>query len=192
MRLPLLQKRRLEPALKILISVWVVYHLAGIVILPNGGSFLGRHFGPYFLYYANAIGANNAWNFFSPEPPPTLYFEYKITFPLAEGKSSRETLQGFFPPEKTNVVLNTSERRRLYAMEYLMVNPMQIDALVAPWLCRSYPNAAEVEITHKLLDLPTLDVAIASISDPVESLKRARDMKTVNYNCRTGETGGLQ
>jgi len=189
MKLQQILSRKLEPALRIIVSVWAVYHLACIVILPNGVSFLGRTFEAYILPYANQVGANNSWNFFSPDPAHTMYFEYNLYFENENGEEIKEPVQGFIPPEKTAIVLNTSERRKLYAMRFLLMNPARIEELVAPWLCRTHPGASRLSIVHKLIQLPTLDRAILGIDSPVDDMKQDFDMKSMSFDCRTGVTG---
>src|SRR5579871_3993566 len=108
--MPPFSRQNLGLASKALLSVWLVYHLFCILILPNGGSFLGRYSEKYILEYGNFLGINTPWNLFSPDPAHTMYFASTIHFEGEDGQEVKPPLDTFFPPEKTTTVTDSSQR----------------------------------------------------------------------------------
>ncbi|MGE3759713.1 MAG: hypothetical protein AB7H97_18245, partial [Pseudobdellovibrionaceae bacterium] len=78
---------------KVLISVWLVYHMATIILMPNGTSIVGRKYQHLFLNYANSISLNTTWNFFSPDPAHTIYLEYVVFFENDLGEEIKDPVR---------------------------------------------------------------------------------------------------
>jgi hypothetical protein len=174
----------LHRALKVFLSLWIAYHLANIVILANGGSFLGRYWGPYLIPYGNAIGLNSTWNFFSPDPAHTMYLEYRVRFEDEQGNEVKESVEGFLPPEKDQIVIDSSKRRLLYAMRFLLLDQDRLHALMAPWLCRQYPGSSTLSVAHVVQAIPPFDRAITNLDTPVQALKNEVRSEAKSFNCR--------
>ena len=170
--------------LKALLSIWLVYHLFCIVILPNGASFLGRYFESYILPYANSIGINSTWNFYSPDPAHTMYFSYTVYFENEQGEEIKPPLEQFLPPEKNQIVVDSSKRRLLYAMRYLALDQKRMQTLLAPWICRENTGASRVSIHHVIERIPTLDMAMANLSKNVDELREQSESQSEEFNCR--------
>lgn len=169
-----------------------MYHLAVITVLANGGSFLARYWTPYLIPYANTFGLNNTWNFYSPDPAHTMYLEYRVRFDDEQGNEVKEPIEGYLPPEKDQIVVDSSKRRLLYAMRFLMLDPDRLNSLMSPWLCRQYPGASEIAITHQLEAIPSLDSAIVHMDTPVKELKEIVQTGRNVFNCRsTPDEGAL-
>ena len=174
----------MKTVLKVLLSVWILYHLAVIVILPNAGSFLARQGTNLLIPYGNTLGLNASWNFFSPDPAHTMYLAYRVRFDDENGNEVKEPLEGFLPPEKDQIVLDSSKRRLLYAMRFLVLDPNRLNLLMGPWLCRQHPGASEIAITHVVEAIPTLDVAVNQIDTPVKDLKKIVETGRNVFDCR--------
>lgn len=71
---------------KILLSLFIVYHLMILIISPNFHSVLGKEFGFLFIKYANTLNISMPWQFFSPDPTKIAYWEYNIEFLNPEGE----------------------------------------------------------------------------------------------------------
>lgn len=160
--------------------------MAAIFILPNGGSFIGRHMPAFLIEYANIIGANTSWNFFSPNPAQTMYLQYKVRFEDEQGNETKESVEGFLPPEKEKVVIDSSRRRFLYAMRFLLLDPNRLETLFEPWLCREFPGASSISVRSVQENLPTLDHALANLETPVVELKE--EVKSASSDFRCGST----
>ncbi|MCX7977885.1 MAG: hypothetical protein N2578_02655, partial [Bdellovibrionaceae bacterium] len=66
-------RARLRTPLLVLFSVWIVYHIVVISVIPNQSNFLNRYFEKAIVPYASQLGMNASWNFFSPDPAHTMY-----------------------------------------------------------------------------------------------------------------------
>lgn len=162
---------------KVLLSVFVVYHLSLMMILPNAGSYLGRNFERWMTGYANQIGLNATWNFFAPDPAHTMFLQYNIHFEGAEGEELRPPLAGYIPEEKSDVVIDGSKRRFLYAVRYLMLDPRRLELILGPYFCRTHSGASSVSIRHLLEPIPLLD--LVDIKDRPDEVKTT----SLTYNC---------
>jgi hypothetical protein len=145
--------------LRVVLSVFIVYHLLVISVMPNRSSFLGRQLEPWINPYANLLGLNITWNFFAPDPEHTMYIHYRVYFPENEGGESRDPVEGFIPPAKEKIVVDTSARRFFYAMRFLILDQRRMKVLLVPFLCRSHEGAEEVHIKSILEPIPSLDLS---------------------------------
>lgn len=183
---------------KRLLSLWIIYHLFVIFVMPNAGSFLGRYFGSYLVPYANIFGLNSPWMFFSPNPAAeytmniTLYpktplenasFAEKETDPLAAATTevaSAPPTEIQWPIQKHAILISTPAIRNFYLMHFFIRTPQYIETLLAPWFCKENPNSESVNIYIKIKNPPTLDKARV-LND--ENLKNSYE--EVNYFERT-------
>lgn len=161
------------------------YQLVIIILFANGSSVLGRRVGAYFVPYANAIGLNTAWNFFSPDPAHTMYIRYEVYFEDKEGNDLKEPITAYFPKEKNKLAESTTSRRYLYAMRYYMIQPKKIEFFLAPWLCRQYLGASHIRVQYEIESIPNLDEAsiyaqTVSVDDMIEKIKYLN----IKHDCR--------
>lgn len=163
--------------IKGLLSLWIVFHLAVILVLPNGSSYLGRLWGNYLTPYANALSLNSTWNFFSPDPVHTMYLHYRVDY------ESKESTEGYLPPEKDQLVVDSSRRRFLYAMRFLLLDSTRFETLLGPYLCRQNPGASKISIRHVLETLPSLDKAVALRDVPISELKQESQSGNLEVDC---------
>ncbi len=142
-----------------------------ITLFPNGSSYLGRSLASYFMPYANSLGLNTTWNFFSPDPAHTMFLKYNIRFEDANGNDLREPLDGFFPPEKEKIVTDSSKRRFLYALRFFLLDTSRMKTILGPWLCRQNPGSSVITMEQILEPIPNLDKArLGDMPDPTENI----------------------
>lgn len=146
-------------AIKIILSVFVLFHIAVILVMPIGSSYLNRISHAFLSPYANSLGLNTTWNFYSPDPAHTMYFNYHVRFEDEYGQEAKPTIDDWFPPEKHQIIVDSSRRRFLYSVRYLLLDPKRLDVLFAPWLCRKYPGATHLSIRQITERIPNLDSA---------------------------------
>lgn len=127
--------------------------------MPNSGSYLGRQSEKLTTGYANILGLNTTWNFFSPDPAQTMFLKYMVWFDDVDVKNPKDPVEGFIPPEKEKIVLDSSKRRLLYAMRFLILDTHRMKTILAPWLCKQYPGAQLVKMEHILEAIPNLEMA---------------------------------
>jgi hypothetical protein len=169
--------------LKIICSLWLIFHLTCIFVLPNGGGFLGRYIQSYLLPYANAIGVNTTWNFYSPDPANTMYFSYTAHYESPTGEELKPSVEEFLPPEQSEIVTDSSKRRLLYAMRYLALNPGSLKVIMAPWICREHEGATRVSIHHVIERIPNLDTVLKKSHESVSGLREKADSENVEFSC---------
>lgn len=161
--------------LKILLSLWIVYNIVVMLVMPNIGSYLGRTFSRYLTPYAGAVGLSAGWDFFSPDPAHTLYIEYTVYFPSSADGEFRDPIEGFFPPEKNRPVHDPVRKRDLYAARYMAISPRRLRILFGPWLCKQHPGATQVNTKIIIETVPPLDkvvqrpeLAVNDLSERIE------------------------
>lgn len=152
----------------VLLSFFILYHLAVIIIFPNGSSYLGRSLSSYLSFYANNLGLNANWNFFSPDPANTMFFQYHIYFENPQGDEIQPSKEGFIPAEKEQIVIDSSRRRLLYAMRFLFMDSHRMKMILGPWICRENPGASMVRINSIVEMIPNLDRAQIGIMEKLE------------------------
>lgn len=151
--------------LKAGLSVVIVYILTVAIVMPNGTSFLGRKLSPIILDFANQFGFSVNWNFFAPDPAHTMYISYVVNFT----DDSKESIQGYIPPEKEKIVVDASERRFLYAMRFMIVDDRRLKKILGPFLCRKFTGASSVYIRSVLEPILNLDASIHGFENKLES-----------------------
>lgn len=172
-----------HPFARFVFSLWLVYHVFVILMMPNGTSYVGRTLGPVIRPYAAILGLNASWNFFSPDPAHTMYMKFTL-YDEDEVKEPREI---YFPAQKDQGVWDLGERRNLYAMRYFLLDPRRIEAILGPYLCRHEAPVSVVRIEHVVNSVPSLDEAVlfrergmSEMSQEFESVNREYRCSQVN------------
>jgi hypothetical protein len=160
------EKPRSKTWLQVILSLFIVYHLTVILVLANSSSFLARRLSPVIIPYANLLQLNTTWNFFAPDPAHTMFLKYKIEFTDADGNDAKEPVIGYIPPEKKHIVIDSSKRRFLYALRFLLLDNSRMQTILGPWLCRENPGATRVVIESRLVPIPNLDQAMLDVESP--------------------------
>ncbi len=151
--------------LKLFLSVLVIYILLMAFTMPNGTSFLGRWLGNIILPVSNQMGFTVNWNFFAPDPAQTMYISYVVNFK----DESQEPYQGYIPPQKKEIVIDTSERRLLYAMRFMIIDEKRLSLILGPYLCRQNQGARSIYIRSILEPILNLDAARSGAEEKPES-----------------------
>jgi hypothetical protein len=167
------KKRRI---LKVLLSLFVVYHIAAVLLMPNPDSFLTQEIGFLFRGYASTLGLNTPWRFFSPEPSSHVYFEYDLMPEGAEGGAHR------WPPASRRGYLADNYMRLIYNSRFVTSSPERIEKFLIPWLCRLHPGTEEVSLRTLSEELVSLQKA-RLIGGPLEKLYDVKTWSQVPYAC---------
>jgi len=174
---------------KFFLSIFAIFHVTLIIVLANGPSILGRLNPPWLIDYANQMGFNQTWNFFSPDPSHINYIHYLVFFDSNVGNSTtisaevKEPVEGFIPEQLKTVELDSSKRRMLHAVRYMSLDESRTEKLMAPWLCKKFPGATHVRLKHILDILPNLDQASIDPDRPLEDLIQSKPYRTVEFDC---------
>ena len=159
----------------VVVSVFIVYHILTIALMPNAGSFIGRQLGFVFADYAKTMGLAFNWALFAPDPADTIYMEIDLT--MKDGSEERI----YLPEAGPGVDLNPGKRRYLYFVRQMMFEPHKVELVLGPWLCRRDSNLKTARIKHRADRIPLLDAALASQS--IEPSRIPMPYKTYYFNC---------
>lgn len=167
---------------KVLISVWLVYHLFIIALFPNTQSLLSRKLDRYLLPYANTFNMNTPWQFFSPFPGPKMYIEYEVSnTQMSEGGATEvDSKKYYWPPQDRSKIDWDNFRRRLYSSRFLSMDEKRLKEAFIPWVCRQHPDAMMVSLDVIMAPVPNIEKAsrlskIEEMENPTSSLKLRGD-----------------
>lgn len=125
---------------KVALSLFVIFHVAAVFILPNPGSLLYNATQSVVQKYGTAIGVHTTWRFFSPNPLiKTL--EYRV---IGSPDDSSEVVHRF--PQDVAEVKNREGYNRV--MNYSMFMAMSRETLekhLNVHLCKKWPKATAIE-----------------------------------------------
>lgn len=169
------------------LSLWIVFNIFTMLVMPNIGNYFGRSASRFIIPYANTIGLNASWNFFSPDPAHTMYIRYMIRYNDADGNEVKESVEGFFPKEKNLGVTNPARKRDLYAMRFMVIDSKRLKILFGPWLCKQYPGATSVEMEHVVETVPSLDQAVTLKDQNLEDLSQQVEFIKEEVSCTLGK-----
>lgn len=85
--------KKMELLSKILLSIWIVYNIFVMLVMPNVGAYFGRVTAAVVTPYASTVGLNAGWNFFSPEPAQPMVLKYTVHYPEGHRESVSGTIQ---------------------------------------------------------------------------------------------------
>ena len=173
------RSKALRLAARGLLSLWILYHLAAIVLLPSGGSLESRALSRYLIPYANLLSINTSWVFFSPGPSPTLYLEYDLENGEME---SLEEAPRIFPPPKVGRGFSDRYFRSLYVMRFFSIDPERMRKYFAPWLCRQHPEAAAISVHPVYEAIPGIERAWSGES--FDEMAERNELERSRYSCR--------
>lgn len=137
--------------LKISLSVFIVYHLFSVLLVPNAQSFLGREAAKWVEPYVNFLEFTNGWSFFAPEPgPPPVYIEYEL-INRKEGGSEF----GRWPSVQSPFSLRERQNRRIAAAEFMMSSEVRAEKMMVPYLCRRNSHIDSIRLWRVMYSIPS-------------------------------------
>ncbi len=149
---------KVKPLLKILASVWIVYNIAVLMVMPNLSSYFGRITSKYVTPYANIVGLSTGWSFFSPDPVQPTHIKIVVNYPMAADGSYPESVRTAYPPDQP--VNSLLQVRQISAMRFMIMDSRRLRQIFGPWLCKQYPGADSIDMEHVVNLLPPLDEAV--------------------------------
>jgi len=181
-----------KPLFKGLLSLWIIYNIFTMLVMPNVGAYFGRITSRFITPYANTVGLNASWNFFSPDPAHTMYLRYTVRYLDSEGNETREPVDGFFPEEKNQGISDPRKKRNLYAMRFMVIDPKRLKVFFGPWLCKQYPGATSVEMEHVVETVPYLDKVVTLKDETVQELSQELQFVREFYSCAGAENDEVE
>lgn len=168
---------------QVLASLFLLYHLVAVLVLPNPGSYLDKHWGFLFYPYANTLGFHTPWQFFSPNPSRHVYFEYEI-------ESAESDQAGRWPPLRSESdSLWPNYMRLIYHSRFTTSNPERKLYFLSRYLCQSVPGAERLHLKTLSEEIPTLERAALSPDRVMDEIE-IREWSTESFECAEA-TGNL-
>ncbi|RYZ64297.1 MAG: hypothetical protein EOP05_22260 [Proteobacteria bacterium] len=166
---------------KVLISVFLAYHLAAVILLPNSSSIIGRQLGWFFLPYANPLLFNRTWQFFSPGPAKAFFLEYEVYLEGDDGMGSDDTKLFTYPTGSDRFKLDDYYMRMLAGVQFVAIQPVPFAKYFVPYLCKKHPGAESLNIRTIFEDLPAIEAATRDKS--FEEMAKRVDTPRQTYPC---------
>lgn len=179
--------KKAKPLFKALLSLWIVYNILTMLVMPNVAAYFGRVTSRFLTPYANTVGLNASWNFFSPDPAHTMYIRYTIRYLDTEGNETKESVEGYFPKEKNKGIPEMSRKRELYAMRFMVIDPKRLRLFLGPWLCKQYPGSTSIEMEHVIETVPPLDQVVTLKDESLKDLSQELQYIREFYSCAGAE-----
>lgn len=135
-----IKNKKLRGILKFLLSLFILYHLAMVFIIPHYMSMIHERLMPYFVSYAHTLSFTTSWDFYAPNPTYYYYFTYEVI----DSKNKVGTFR--WPPsrkESKRIYLNHN-RLIYHARYFIMSGQRSIRRHFMPYLCYLHPEATEI------------------------------------------------
>ena len=142
--------------LKTFLSLFAIWHIFSIFVLPDPDSVLYHHLTNSVVRYGNLIGFNNTWRFFSPNPLIRL-LEYDI-FTRGQNGQLHFLLSGRYPRSFNQEPNREIYNRKLDSGMYLMMQN-KVPVTIGRVLCRQYANADTIAIYLRGREFPPIEKA---------------------------------
>ncbi len=143
--------KKKKNAFKIILSVFIIYHLFAVVISPHFvNDFEWKP--PFFLSsYLNFFGLLTQWSFFAPNPgPPPIYLEWELVDRhggILEAARWPEFPDPFFLRERQN--------RRIVAVRNMVEFDLRASKMMLPYLCKKKEDVNRVRLWSLIYSIPS-------------------------------------
>lgn len=138
--------------IQLLLSLFLVFHLAAIAIAPNKDTYLGTLIRPVLEPYINFFEFAPSWNFFAPDPAtPLVFLEWELL-----DEFGRIYGNGSIPQRVDPFLLRERQNRTIALTRFLVYSDERIEQILGPWLCRKNPDAGSVRIWKVVYTAPGL------------------------------------
>ena len=126
---------------KIAISLFLCFHLLGVIFLPNLSSYTGQFISKIYLPYMNGLGLGGAWSFFAPEPfSPPMYVDYTLEMKDAISVSGR------FPDEQEYFFFRSPKNRRGSLTRFILSEDKHSEFMFMNYICHKVPEATSAKL----------------------------------------------
>ena len=145
-----IKNKKLRGILKFILSLFILYHLAMVFIMPQYMSMIHERLIPYFISYAHTLSFTTSWDFYAPNPTYYYYFQYEVV----NSKNKVGTFR--WPPsrkESKRIYLNHN-RLIYHARFFMLLGHKNIRKHFMPYLCYLHPEATEITLQVMFEDRP--------------------------------------
>jgi hypothetical protein len=156
-----------KPWIRLILSAFLIFHLFGILIAPNPGSYLTQSLSAVYRPYTNYLGLSHSWGFFAPEPiSPPMYIDYVIE------RKDQAPMNGRFPAETSPYFFRDRQNRRMSLSKFIMSTDDNIRNMFVRYLCYEEKNILSINLWRVVTTQPSLKMVQSGqkkMTDPVES-----------------------
>jgi hypothetical protein len=137
--------------LKGILSVFIVYHLYGVIFAPNSQTYLGMRSVPFYESYLSFFEFMTSWGFFAPEPgPPPVFIEWE----LVDGKG--DVLEADrFPSYPDPFFLRERQNRRMSIVRFMAGNDARAEKMLVPYLCQKNSKIKSIRLWKVGYEIPS-------------------------------------
>lgn len=167
--------------LKLLVSVGIVFHLICIFVLPNPESIIYRKLSPWITVYANQLGFNTTWRFFSPNPLIRL-LEYDVYSRTPEGELISSTHR--YPESLEHEDFRDNYNRKISSSMFLMASQTNFETILAPRICKMHPQAETISFYVVGYELPSIEKSVF-LQKSIKELGTMSRQEVQDVDCRT-------
>lgn len=134
--------------IKSCLSIFLLFHLAVMLLVPNGDNRVGAASAPFMEPYVEFFEFSEHWSFFAPDPGEPVYIQWELV-----NKIGATIGQGMFPDAKGPYLFGERQDRRLLAAVFMIFDDSKLVKIMVPYLCASNPQVDSVSL-WKIVDSP--------------------------------------
>lgn len=140
---------------KAALSLFLVFHLFCVLLVPNSDNETGEFFLEFIRPYVFFFELTNTWNFFAPNPEPPIYVDYQLVD--AQGQPY---LDGRWPDIKVPYFLRERQTRLITAADFMVNNEVSAEKMMVNYFCHLTPRPDSLRIWRIMETVPAAaDVA---------------------------------
>ncbi len=147
-------------------TLFLCFHLLGVLTAPNKASFLTGALSPVYGPYLNLLGLASTWSFFAPEPfYAPVHIDYKIE------RKNGMPVSGRFPEAESPYFFRDRYNRRISLTRFLLSSEGNLKGMFVSHLCREYPDLDSVQMWGVMATVNSLQAVQKEgrkITDPAE------------------------
>jgi hypothetical protein len=138
--------------MRLAVSCALLFHLGGVLLMPNPASYLTQALSPVYRPYMNYLGLAHTFGFFAPEPvAPPMYIDYIID------KKGGQQISGRFPDEKDPFFFRDRQNRRMSLSRFIMNSDDNIRNMFVRYHCIHEKDLESIRLWRVTLTQPSLD-----------------------------------
>lgn len=138
---------------RLLLSIFLIFHLFGVLVAPNPTSYLYIAAAPIYKPYMNGLGLGNTWSFFAPEPVfPQMFLDYVIEY------KDGQTARGRFPDEENTFFFRDRHNRRMSMARFIMAQESNWQNMFVNYLCAQNKEASAIKLWRMTGQPPSLEM----------------------------------
>jgi hypothetical protein len=170
-----------QKLLKVILSVFIVFQLTCVFVLPNPDSIIYRELAPLVVTYGNFFDFNTTWRFFSPNPMVRL-MEYDVFTPGPDGKLITESFR--YPKSLEDEGSRENFNRKLNNAMYMMGRAEFLKDIFGPTICSWHPKADSIAVYMRGRVLPTIEKSKLTGGERIE-LGEVERQYVADINCKS-------